>query len=165
MTPGIKETVALLLRYNLWANTAHVEFFKAQPSGVVDAHVPGSFPSVMKTLQHIRNAQQVWLQRLHGESPAGFPVDSAENEVIYGDLLLSSQTLLEYCSGLSDDALNSPMHYTTFAYGAQTSLRYEVLLHVCNHSTYHRGQCVTMARALGLEGIPPTDLIRYLRLA
>ncbi|MBL0256882.1 MAG: hypothetical protein IPQ03_04840 [Bacteroidetes bacterium] len=36
--------------------------------------------------------------------------------------------------------------------------RYEYIIHVINHSTYHRGQVVTIARGLGItENIPATD--------
>ena len=36
--------------------------------------------------------------------------------------------------------------------------RYEYIMHVINHSTYHRGQVVTIARVLGIkENIPATD--------
>lgn len=36
--------------------------------------------------------------------------------------------------------------------------RYEYMMHVINHSTYHRGQIITMARAVGMGlGVPNTD--------
>lgn len=41
--------------------------------------------------------------------------------------------------------------------------RYEYILHVVNHSSYHRGQVVAMCRALGIRGeIPVTDYDAYL---
>lgn len=40
---------------------------------------------------------------------------------------------------------------------------YEMLLHLFNHGTYHRGQLVTMLRQLGVGKIPPTDFVVYVR--
>jgi uncharacterized damage-inducible protein DinB len=39
----------------------------------------------------------------------------------------------------------------------------EILLHLPNHGTYHRGQLVTMLRQLGVEKIPQTDYILFSR--
>ena len=35
--------------------------------------------------------------------------------------------------------------------------RYEFIQHMINHSTYHRGQLVTMGRVLGITDAPGTD--------
>ena len=40
---------------------------------------------------------------------------------------------------------------------------YEMLLHIFNHATYHRGQLVTMLRQLGVEKIPGTDFVLFCR--
>jgi uncharacterized damage-inducible protein DinB len=40
---------------------------------------------------------------------------------------------------------------------------YEMLLHLFNHQTYHRGQIVTMMRQNGISKIPPTDFIVFSR--
>jgi uncharacterized damage-inducible protein DinB len=36
-----------------------------------------------------------------------------------------------------------------------------MMQHVVNHSTYHRGQVVTMLKQLGVQ-VPSTDLLLYL---
>jgi uncharacterized damage-inducible protein DinB len=40
---------------------------------------------------------------------------------------------------------------------------YHVLHHIFNHSTYHRGQLVTMLRQLGSKDIPATDFIAFVK--
>ena len=40
---------------------------------------------------------------------------------------------------------------------------YEMLLHLFNHQTFHRGQLITMMRQNGIEKIPPTDFIVFSR--
>jgi uncharacterized damage-inducible protein DinB len=41
---------------------------------------------------------------------------------------------------------------------------YEVLQHAFNHSTYHRGQVITMGRQLGFEDGVMTDFYEYLKV-
>ena len=40
---------------------------------------------------------------------------------------------------------------------------YQMLMHVFNHGTYHRGQLVTMLRQLGADKIPQTDFSVFCR--
>jgi uncharacterized damage-inducible protein DinB len=40
---------------------------------------------------------------------------------------------------------------------------YQILLHLANHNTYHRGQLVNMLRQLGVEKIPQTDFVVWSR--
>ncbi|MBL0144961.1 MAG: DinB family protein [Chitinophagaceae bacterium] len=41
---------------------------------------------------------------------------------------------------------------------------YQMLLHLFNHATYHRGQLITMLRQLGADKIPATDFSAFCRL-
>jgi uncharacterized damage-inducible protein DinB len=61
------------------------------------------------------------------------------------------------------DAYDEIVGFQTMSGVPLSHRRYEILLHTFNHSMYHRGQCVTMARTLEMQHIPSTDLIRYLR--
>ncbi len=40
----------------------------------------------------------------------------------------------------------------------------EIIMHVMNHGTYHRGQLITMLRMVGFTAVESTDFIRYLRM-
>jgi uncharacterized damage-inducible protein DinB len=133
---------------------------------MITTHVSGSFPSIGKTLMHIWDAQHIWYRRLHGESPTAFLSHSWTGDLdeMYNGIIGSSQDFVQFVNSLAVYELMEVMRYTTMSYGPQSSKRYEMLLHVFNHSMYHRGQCVTMARTLEIEMIPPTDLIKYLRL-
>ena len=46
---------------------------------------------------------------------------------------------------------------------SHTNTHWEMIMHCMNHSTYHRGQIVTILREGGVTTIPSTDLIAYLR--
>ena len=54
------------------------------------------------------------------------------------------------------------MDYKTMSFGPSRSPRWQMMQHVVNHCTYHRGQVTTMLRQLGAKGIT-TDLIFFYR--
>ncbi|MGH7465840.1 MAG: DinB family protein, partial [Longimicrobiales bacterium] len=54
------------------------------------------------------------------------------------------------------------IEYRSMAGAAYHSALWQMLRHVVNHSTYHRGQVTTMLRQLG-RAAPSTDLIHYYR--
>lgn len=161
----LKEPVLLMARYNKWANEQFADYFLKQSEEALNKYIAGSFPSINKTLTHISNAQDIWIQRLKGESPTAFrsSLGSGTFEEVIESLAGSSLGLLSIAEGLTEAGLDEVIHYKTMTYGPQSSRRYEILLHVFNHSMYHRGQCITMARLLDLESVPSTDLIKYLR--
>jgi len=164
-TPA-QSSVVLMARYNLWANEQFGAYFGASPVPLVTQVVPSSFPSIEQTLMHIWDAQDIWYRRLQGESPMAFANHAAQGlftEVITG-LVNSSARLVSLAESLTAETLDEEISYNTLSSGPQTSKRFEILLHVCNHSMYHRGQCITMARSLGMIDPPSTDLIRFLRL-
>lgn len=157
--------VALMARYNLWANEVYAQCFGTADPELLDKHVTSSFPSIHKTLLHIWDAQDVWYRRLHGENPRTFRSSNWSGtpaEVLEG-LLQSSRDYVTLVEGFDAAALAEVLDYITISWGPQSSKRYAILLHVFNHSMYHRGQCVTMARQLGLTVPTSTDLIYYLQ--
>jgi uncharacterized damage-inducible protein DinB len=162
----LKGPVSLMARYNLWANQRFVEFFKMFSVEQLEREVGGSYPSIHKTLLHIWDAQDVWFKRLHEESPQQFRSNGLHGTTteVFEGLIATSEEFNVLVSAMDDEQLEEMFSYVTFSGGPQASRRYEVLLHVFNHSMYHRGQCITIARIMGLEGVPGTDLIRFLRL-
>jgi uncharacterized damage-inducible protein DinB len=67
-----------------------------------------------------------------------------------------------FVSALADADLDRVISYRTLAGQAFSDPLGDLIRHVVNHSTYHRGQLVAQLRQLG-QTPPNTDLIRYLR--
>lgn len=160
------DTVHLMATYNRWANEIFGQYFAQYGDDILAHPLPGSFPSVGRTLLHIWDAQDIWYQRLHGRNPVAFrntyrPGMAPE---IFEGLRQTSQAYVDLVGAANGTDLDEVVEYVTISSGQQSSRRYEILLHVFNHSMYHRGQCIVMARALNLDNIPSTDLIRFLRL-
>ncbi len=74
-----------------------------------------------------------------------------------------SQRFADYVHALSEADLLEPVGFRLFNGNEDIRPRYEIIHHGLNHSTYHRGQIVTIARNLGITDPLPTDFMQYLR--
>ena len=70
--------------------------------------------------------------------------------------------LLAYVGGLSAADLERSFDYRDMKGNPHSSLLWQTLQHVANHSTYHRGQVTTLLRQLGAKPVG-TDLIGFYR--
>lgn len=158
------EDVRELYAYNRWANGRILEAVSRLDRESFEKDLGSSFPSVRDTLTHILAAEWVWLSRWMGRSPTGVPDawDLATLEALRAMWAEVERDQEAFLLGLSEEDLDGVIEYRdTKGQPFSNPLR-EMLRHVVNHSTYHRGQVVTMLRRLGAEP-PSTDLIRYYR--
>lgn len=161
----MKDMILQYVQYNLWANSRIVSVFQSQPDEWAERHVPGSFPSARLTLLHIWDAEFLWMKRLDGVSLGAFPSKNFTGNMaaVYAGLLGNSGDLLEYVQSKPDAFFDETLVFKTLSYGEQSEKARNMIWHCMNHSTFHRGQLVTIARQLGIEKIPPTDLVFFLR--
>lgn len=147
--------------YDLWANTRILARLSREPETILDLHVKSSFPSLRATLMHIRDAENAWRQRMSGE-PQQWPAEESSST----DTFLPHVTRIrDFVRSLTLEQLMGEAVYADLRGNEHRQPRYQALMHCFNHSTYHRGQLVTMMRQLDLGDIPALDLIAYQRLA
>jgi uncharacterized damage-inducible protein DinB len=153
-----------LFAFNAWANRRIVGAVEALTTEQFTKPMGSSFSSVRDTLVHIWAVEWIWLERLQGRSPTSFP-DAKE----YVDLVSMRQpwtdienNWLEYVSRLDERELEEEVDYQTMSFGASRNPRWQMMQHVVNHGTYHRGQVTTIVRQLGAKGVG-TDLISFYR--
>jgi uncharacterized damage-inducible protein DinB len=153
-----------LFGYGAWANALVFEAASALSEEQLLHSVASSFPSVGGTLAHIVGAEWVWLRRWLGESPSSFP--EWVSKPVYGELRARLSAVEHerevFLAGLSDADLSQTISYRTLGGQPFSDPLGNLMKHVVNHSTYHRGQVVTQLRQLG-QNPPSTDLIQYLR--
>jgi uncharacterized damage-inducible protein DinB len=149
--------------YNLWANERAVEFLRTQDEDVFYAETPSSFNTLDGTLQHMLRTQKFWLAFVSEQDLTGFSwaIRKGEASKILSELVANSINMRDVFTQFSEDQLNEILHLR-MPWASNDCSRYEYCTHVINHSTFHRGQIVTMARCLGInEGIPATDYNIY----
>lgn len=155
--------VVTLFGYNYWANARTLDSAAALASEEYGRILGGSFPSVRETLAHIYAAEWIWLERWQGRSPRSLP---AAQEVSTLEELRRKWSEVEqgqkrFLEGLDPDRMGRAISYQNVKGETWTYALGEMLVHLVNHSTYHRGQVVTMLRQLGKKAVS-TDYLVYL---
>lgn len=118
-------------------------------------------PSCLELLAHVLAAEHVWMARLKGATPR-HPVWPALTLEECAALVQANQRELTAFVAALPAEVPPDVTYTNSAGQQFTSSVEDILLHVCLHGAYHRGQ---IARALRLGGsVPmPTDYIAFVR--
>ncbi len=120
--------------------------------------------SVLGTLAHIYAADRVWLGRIHGHPPLKFldPEVDLHLHVLETDWPLILDRWKDWAMSLTDDSARSSLAFTDLKGNRHEQPIWQIVLHVVNHGTHHRGQVSGMLRTMG-HTPPPLDLIAYYR--
>lgn len=151
--------------YNLWASKKQGDFLLAQDLTLLDQTIENSFPSIRDTIIHIWSAQVGWLSRLQNIESFVYPRDNFNGSTSEAIQLMNDQSkeFNDYVSSLTMEECSENVPIELKHYNTSTELsRAEIIQHCMNHSTYHRGQLITMARQLGMINPPSTDLFFFL---
>jgi uncharacterized damage-inducible protein DinB len=156
-------TLRELFAYHRWATAKMLDCVAPVTDEEFRRPIGGSFGSLSGTLTHAYGADWVWLERLRGRSPRALPQeeDRASFEAIRTRWAAVEDERDAYLESLEPERLEEWIAYVNFA---GESCRYrlgEVLFHMANHLTYHRGQIALQLRQLGKPAVA-TDYLRLL---
>lgn len=158
------DNLSRYVNYNIWANKAIADFLVDKDQNLLDKEIISSFTSIRKTIFHIADAQHIWIQRLKGTSPSDWSSKTMKPEEAISALMNTSTSLALHCDKKDDAFWNEVISFSTMDGTQYKESVCNIIMHVNNHSTFHRGQLITMFRQVGFEGaMPRTDLIAYLR--
>lgn len=161
----MKEQLQQYAAYNIWANNRLFSRIGQLTEEQVQQEVASSFPSLQKTILHMWDAESIWWQRFRLVEQIIRP--SAGFEGSFADLVTGVNGQSTQWKLWIDEARPAQLEHV-FAY--QNSKKeqfkqplYQVLQHIFNHGTYHRGQLVTLLHQVGAGNIPSTDYIEFSR--
>ncbi|MFC4075416.1 DinB family protein [Salinithrix halophila] len=161
--------VLTLYEYHVWANKRIFEHLKGLPQDLFHRPIPNVFPTIAETFAHIYIVDRLWL----GVMATGDPTD---------EILAIVKKVEEETKGLEREEMKIrynqlSQEYRTFFNGVEgfdqpVSIKHprlgrfetrlsELVKHVVNHGTYHRGNITSMLRQTGHPGVS-TDYVFYL---
>jgi uncharacterized damage-inducible protein DinB len=158
------EDVRLLYEYNGWANNRVLDACAGLSPEEFTRELGSSFPSVRDTLAHIMGAEWLWLERWSGRMPTEllaskeFPDLASIRQrwaAIGGDVL-------SFAVRIKAEDLTRVHNIRTTKGEPYSHPLWQMMQHLVNHGTYHRGQVTTMLRQLGAKPVA-TDLIAFYR--
>lgn len=155
----------MLVRYTAWANSLLYRSLQAEPDATIYSARPMRPNGLIGVLGHIYVVSLIWQANLAG-GDHGFKTRSLQDTPKLADLQswqeAADRWYIDFADSQSSQTLSNPVRFTFVDGGAGTMRGDEMLLHVVNHSTYHRGYVADMLYESGSR--PPTlDLPVFLR--
>lgn len=159
---SFQKIIANYSEYNEWATNKTLHWLDKVDQDFLFLPCPSSYNSISKTLVHLLDTQNFWMQFIAGKNVSRFTwnEDRIQDDLFIELRLNCAQLKTQMCSYSDEDliefiALDMPWAKNKLA-------RYEYIIHLINHTTYHRGQIITIAHQLGIAGkYPNTDYNFY----
>jgi uncharacterized damage-inducible protein DinB len=158
------EDFRLLYDYNSWANHGTLDACATLNAEQFTRDLSSSFRSVRDTLAHICGVEWLWLERWHGRSHNALPPagEYPNLQALRGRWEEVERDLLDFVASLSPEDPQRIIQHKTTQGVVQSALLWQMLQHLVNHGTYHRGQVATLLRQLGTKPLS-TDMIYFYR--
>ena len=154
-----------LLDYHYWARDRLLQAVDPLTPEEFTRDLGSSFKSIRDTVAHIYAAEWAWYQRWQGQSPAALlPTDLFPDvAAVRSQWLALEGKMRQFVDGLGETGVRRVIDYTLLSGQAGKSTMWQMLQHVVNHASYHRGQVTTMLRQIGAAPGKSMDLIAFYR--
>ncbi len=161
--PVSVDTLRLQLDYSAWASQRLLDAAAKLSPEELTRDFKTADKSVLDTLVHVYAADRVWLSRVLGEPRATF-VDPEDRDLT---LLQSEWPALQqrwklWLRDFGEGDVTRQISYKDTRGNPYTTPAWQIVLHLVNHGTHHRGQISGFLRAMG-HTPPALDLIAYYR--
>jgi uncharacterized damage-inducible protein DinB len=161
----MKELLKSYTKYNIWANERICKVLEKLGPALLDKELTSSFKTIRETVYHIWDAETLWYKRLMGKSLSEWPSESFKGNFaeFQTEFLGGSGKFFLYVLNKDKKQLERELTYKNVEGKKFTHKIANIIQHVVNHSTFHRGQIITMLRSLSITELPPTDYIAFIR--
>jgi len=157
------ETLRLHIDYSEWASRRILAAAESLEPEELTRDFETADKSVLGTLLHICGGDLVWIERIDGRSLTARPYDaSADLAWLRREWPKSWRRYSDYVARLDETTAEAPIAYDDFKGNPWKTPAWQVILHVVNHATHHRGQAAGFIRAMG-KTPPVLDLMAYYR--
>jgi uncharacterized damage-inducible protein DinB len=154
-----------MIDYHYWARDRLLDALDGLTPEQYNRDLGSSFKSIRETLTHLYAAEWAWYSRWRGDSPTAllpadrFPDMAALREVWHEN----ERNVRAFVDSLGADGTNRSIEYKLLNGQPGTSPVWQMVQHVVNHASYHRGQITTMLRQMGVPPAKSMDMIAYYR--
>lgn len=157
------KSVQALYEYNRWANLRIFHCVSGLTADQFARDMGSSFPSIRDTLVHIVSAEWGWLERWRGRSPRSLwnPADFCDARALEKRWAEVESDQAQFVRELDQELLGKVITYVNLRGESWAYPLWQQMVHVVNHSTYHRGQITTLIRQVGAKPIATDFLIFY----
>ncbi|MBB5344280.1 DinB family protein [Tunturibacter empetritectus] len=159
----LRELLLAHIGYSAWATRRVLEACSPLTEEQLGRNCGASHSSLLQTFRHSHDGERVWLRRLVEVDNDRLPRGSAPEHSLES-LVQTWPELWEgyrrWLEAASKDDLTFVVSTVLPDDAVFRVPRWQIVLHAINHSSFHRGQIVTMLRAFDITP-PNTDLTAY----
>lgn len=154
-----------MLDYHYWARDRLLDALQSVAPEQLTRDLGSSFKSIHETIVHTYSAEWAWYSRWQGTSPTALlPADQFPDLASVRAAWTELETKLRaFVDGLGEHGIERVFEYKLLSGQAGATPFWQMLQHVVNHASYHRGQVTTMLRQLGAAPAKPMDMIAFYR--
>jgi uncharacterized damage-inducible protein DinB len=160
-----KPSAAMLARYNEWANRVIFDAVAALPPGEAEKPRASLFKNMVHTLNHNYVIDRIFQAHLEGRSH-GYTARNTPDHPSLAELRRLQEEVdawyVRWADAIAEHALDETVRFEFVGGGEGAMTRGEMLLHVVNHTSYHRGFVADLFYQVPARP-PITDLTVYLR--
>jgi uncharacterized damage-inducible protein DinB len=156
-------TLRTHIEYTAWASRLLVDAAAQLSPEELTRDFQTADRNVLETLIHVYAADRLWLSRFDGGPHPGFVTDADRSlAVLQNEWPVLHERWKQWAAGITDAGAAAPVVYTDMKGRHWTQPLWQLVLHVVNHGTHHRGQVAGFIRTMG-HTPPLTDLVYYYR--
>jgi len=154
-----------MVEYHYWARDRLLEALEPLTEDEYNEDLGSSFKSIRETATHTYAAEWAWYERWQGRSPTALiPADRfADLAALRAAWAESEQNIRNFVGALDDKGIERVLNYKLLSGADGASPIWQMVQHVVNHASYHRGQVTTMLRQLGAQPAKSMDMIAFYR--
>ena len=137
-----RKAAGMLARYNAWANTVIFDAVAALPAGEAEKPRASIFRNMVHTLNHNYVIDRIFQAHLEGRAH-GYGARNTQDHPPLEELWRAQQEVdawyVYWSERVTPAQLDEPVNFTFVGGGEGRMTRLQILLHLVNHTTYHRG--------------------------
>ena len=158
----LKEYLQHLYDYSYWANHRYLNAAQGLTDEQLHHKQGHSWDSVHGVLLHMMSSETVWLKRWRGDSPAGHlsPADFPTFESIQANWAGLEKQVRDYLAAQSEASLEADISYVNFEGKTYHFPLWQLMAHVPNHNTHHRGELAAMFAMMNALH-PEDEVVQY----
>lgn len=151
------------LDYTTWASCRLMEAAVALPPEDLRRDFGTADKTLMGTLVHVFGADRIWLTRVKGEANPQRPGPEYHDPAVLAPAWQNiSEGWKAWAKDRTDEDFLAEAAYHDLRGNPWRTPLWQVVLHLVNHGTHHRGQVAGFMRSMG-HTPPPLDLVAYYR--
>lgn len=158
----IKEYLKKAYDYTYWANRRYLAVADGLTDKQLHTKQGHSWGDVYSLLLHMLSSETVWLRRWQGDSPKGHldPNDYPTLNAVKEKWAQVEREMHTFIDRQTEQSLKDELAYSNFSGQRFHVPLWQMLMHVANHETHHRGELAAMFAMMKVAH-PEEEVIQY----